>query len=233
MKKKIVVIHQPDFAPYLGFFHRFLSADLYIALDNVQFVNSSRGWTNRDKIKTPLGEKWLTVSVKKTSRSTLINKVEIANELNWKEKHLMLLDQNYKKSNFYKEIMPEIENIYSQKFDLLIDLNMKIIELFMDFLNVSIPWVFASSLDPEGSKNELLVDLLKKVSGTHYLSGLGARNYFMPEPFTKAGIEVVWQNFKHPIYEQRFGCFCPYLSIIDLLFNSGLSNSREIIRRCN
>ena len=66
----------------------------------MQFVNSSRGWTNRDKIKTPLGEKWLTVSVKKTSRSTLINKVEIANELNWKEKHLMLLDQNYKKSNF-------------------------------------------------------------------------------------------------------------------------------------
>jgi len=37
MDKKTVVIHQPDFMPYLGFFHRLLQCDLYIALDHVQF----------------------------------------------------------------------------------------------------------------------------------------------------------------------------------------------------
>ena len=69
--KKIVVIHQPDFMSYLGFFHRLLHADLFIVLDNVQFVsNSSKAWTNRDKIKTQKGDQWLTVSVNKAPLNT-------------------------------------------------------------------------------------------------------------------------------------------------------------------
>lgn len=56
--KNTVVIHQPDFLSYLGFFHRLLNADLYVVLDDVQFVSgTSRGWSNRDKIKTQNGEK--------------------------------------------------------------------------------------------------------------------------------------------------------------------------------
>ena len=69
-----VVIHQPDFFPYLGFFHRFLNADFYISLDHVQF---SPAWTARDKIKTQNGWKWLTVNVKKTPQKTSILQKEI------------------------------------------------------------------------------------------------------------------------------------------------------------
>ena len=60
MKDKVVVIHQPDFIPYLGFFDRLLKADIFVILDNVQYVrDSSRAWTARDKIKTEKGEKWI------------------------------------------------------------------------------------------------------------------------------------------------------------------------------
>lgn len=65
--KKTVVIHQPDFLSYLGFFHRLLHADLYIVLDDVQFVKgTSQSWMNRDKIKTSNGKQWITVNVKIT-----------------------------------------------------------------------------------------------------------------------------------------------------------------------
>ena len=46
-----VVIRQPDFLPYLGYFDRLLDCDLFIALDDVQFQKG--GWNHRDKIKTP------------------------------------------------------------------------------------------------------------------------------------------------------------------------------------
>ena len=47
MKDKLVVIHQPDFMPYLGFFQRLVMADVYIVLDQVQFVRgSSKALTN-------------------------------------------------------------------------------------------------------------------------------------------------------------------------------------------
>lgn len=232
MNKKTVVIHQPDFVPYLGFFHRFLHADFYIALDHVQFVNSSRGWTHRDKIKTAQGEKWLTVSVKKAPRDTAINRIELSTDIDWQQDNLRLIEQNYRKAPCYKELMPKIESLYAKPFRLLRDFNMASIELLMDLLDVRIPWVWSSSLSPAGTKNELLVDLLQKVGATHYLSGVGARDYFQPAPFAEANIEVVWQDFTHPLYTQQFGDgFIPYLSALDVLFNHGIANSREILRR--
>lgn len=231
MNKKIVVIHQPDFVPYLGFFHRFLHADFYIGLDHVQFVHSNRGWTHRDKIKTEQGERWLTISVKKAPRDTPISRIELSTETNWRQDNLRLLEQNYRKAPFYGEVMPQIERLYAQPFGMLRDFNMASIEVLMDMLDVRIPWVWSSTLAPAGAKNELLVDLLQKVSATHYLSGVGARDYFQAEPFANAGIEVIWQDFAHPVYAQQFGEFVPYLSALDVLFNHGINASREILRR--
>jgi hypothetical protein len=232
MNKKVVVIHQPDFVSHLGFYHRFLNTDMYIALDHVQFVNgSSRAWTHRDKIKTAQGEKWLTVSVKKAPRDTAINQIELSSDTDWRQDNLNLLTQNYRNAPFYDELMPEIERLYNRPVQLLCDFNMASIEMLMDMLGVRIPWVWSSSLDPVGTKNELLVNLLEKVSATHYLSGMGARDYFQCEPFVQAGIEVIWQNFTHPVYAQQFGEFVPYLSSLDVLFNHGITASREILRR--
>lgn len=232
MNKNVVVIHQPDFVPYLGFFHRFLHADFYIALDHVQYVNgSSRAWTHRDKIKTAQGEKWLTVSVKKAPRDTAINQIELSADMCWRQDNLRLLEQNYRKAPYYNELMTELERLYARPFHMLRDFNMASIEMLMDMLDVRIPWVWSSSLDPVGTKNELLVDLLKKVSATHYLSGVGARDYFQQEPFAKASIGVIWQDFTHPVYVQQFGEFVPYLSALDVLFNHGITASREILRR--
>ena len=206
---------------------------MYIALDHVQYVNnSSRSWTNRDKIKTLQGEKWLTVNVNKTSRKTAINQVELSNTINWRQDHFRLLEQNYGKTQYYNEIMPELKKLYSLPCTLLYEFNMASIKMLMDMLNIKIPILNSSSLKPTERKNELLVELLGKVSATHYLSGLGAKDYLEAEPFIDAGIDIIWQNFTHPIYTQQFGEFVPNLSTLDLLFNQGIKASGELLRRC-
>lgn len=229
---RTVVIHQPDFAPYLGFFHRLLDADLYVALDHVQFVTgTSRCWTHRDKIKTAQGEKWLTISVKRAPRDTAINQIELA-DTNWCEDNLSQIEQNYRKAPGYAEIMPLVQELYGKPPRLMRDFNLRWLERLTDLLDVSIPFILSSSLEPRGQKNELLVDLLGKVNATHYLSGIGARAYMEPDKFSSAGIEVVWQQFVHPVYPQQFGPFIPYLSILDVLFNCGVSGSRALLRSC-
>lgn len=42
MGDKLVVIHQPDFMPYAGFFDRLQRADIYVVLDNVQYVRRNK-----------------------------------------------------------------------------------------------------------------------------------------------------------------------------------------------
>ena len=229
---KTVVIHQPDFLSHLGFFHRFLNANLYVALDHVQFVNgTSRSWTHRDKIKTPRGVQWLTISVRKTSRDTPINAVELS-ETDWRAQNLNLVRENYRTAAYFREIFPELEKLYALPCARLVEFTIASIDMLLRLFGISIPSVLSSSLKPVGHKNELLVDILRKVGASRYLSGVGARDYFDPAPFEKAGIDVAWQEFKHPVYPQLHGEFMPYLSSIDLLFNCGTENSRKILRSC-
>lgn len=225
-----VVIHQPDFMPYLGFFQRFLSADIYLVLDHVQFVYGSRAWTHRDKIKTPKGPQWLTISVRKPSRGTAINQVELSDDVDWRNDHMCLLEANYRGAPFFAQIMPHLHRLYSEPVKMLADFNLSSIRMLMSLLDVERPMVLSSTLAPTGAKSELLVDLLQKVGAAKYLSGIGARDYMDESVFEAAGIEVIWQNFRHPVYPQRFGDFVPNLSAIDLLFNCGIDGSRRILR---
>jgi hypothetical protein len=226
---KTVVIHQPDFMPYIGFFHRLLYADLFIFLDHVQFVHSNRSWTHRDKIKTANGERWLTISVVKAQRDTPINQIHLASN-DWREQNLNLLRENYRSAPYFLELFPKVEALYGLPYELLSKFNEASIRMMMEWFAIDIPVSYSSNLQPEGRKNELMVDLLKKVGASHYLSGSGAKDYFEEKPFSSAGIEVKWQDFKHPVYQQQFGEFIPYLSSIDLFFNCGIENSRQILR---
>jgi len=230
---KTVVIHQPDFLPYLGFLHRFLNAELWVILDNVQFVcGTNKSWTNRDKIKTPNGEKWITVAVQNAPRKSKINEIILSKTVDWRNGNLNLIRENYKKAPFFNEIFPYLMSLYSYDCERLVDYNMRSIDMLLELYDVKIDRVIASTLTPTGKSNELLVDILKKVGATRYLSGIGAKGYYDPVPFEKASIEIIWQDFKHPSYSQLFGEFIPYLSCIDMLFNCGIKKSREILRGC-
>lgn len=227
---KIAVIHQPDFLPYLGFFHRLLHADLWVILDDVQIKGSKR-WDNRDKIKTPRGERWLTVPLKKFSTDTKINEVYLSEEKAWRTKNINIVRENHKKVKFFSEIMPFIEESFNFDCEKLIDYNLKSVNILMGLFDIKIETLMSSKLNVSGRKNELNVNILKEVGATIYLSGLGAKDYFDAKLFEQAGIKVIWQDFKHPVYTQLYGEFIPYLSSIDLLFNCGIEKSREIIRR--
>lgn len=226
---KTIVIHQPDFLPYLGFFHRFLHADLWVVLDSVQFLNNSKSWHNRDKIKTANGTTWLSASVQKCPQKTPIDEVLFSSN-DWKQKNLALINHNYKKSPYYDEIFPYIKKIYAFESEKMIDFNLNAIKILCSMFQTEINYIKASELNSKGQKTELLLDIAKKTASTHYLSGIGARNYLDESVFEKENIKVLWQNFKHPIYPQLFGEFIPYLSSIDLLFNCGLEESRKILR---
>ncbi|MDY0116718.1 MAG: WbqC family protein [Sulfurimonadaceae bacterium] len=229
--KKTVVIHQPDFLSYLGFFHRLLYADLYIVLDDVQFVKgTSQSWMNRDKIKTANGEQWLTVNVQKASKDTNINEILLNNTINWKKKNLDLIIQNYKKSEYFDEIFSHIQELYNSEHEKLADFNMASIFMLIKLFDIDIEIKYSSDLKTTKTKSERLVEILSQVDATHYLSGIGAKDYHIDKPFEDANIKVVWQEFNHPVYPQLHGEFIPYLSSIDLLFNCGIEKSREILR---
>jgi hypothetical protein len=217
-KKKVVVIHQPDFLPWLGFFDRWRRSDLYIVLDDVQFLR--RGWHHRDKIKTAAGVQWLTVPVmKKGKYLQLIREVEIDYSTDWRSKHLRTIEVNYKRACAFDYFIEKIKGIYNKKPRFLVELNLLLLQLMAEELGIDVPFVLASDYHVNSSSTRRLVELMKAVEGTHYLSGTGARNYLDESLFEQEGILLNWQQFNHPVYPQLHGDFVPGLSVLDFAMN--------------
>lgn len=228
---RTVVIHQPDFMPHLGFFHRFLHANFYVALDHVQFVqHTKRAWTHRDKIKTRSGESWLSLSVKKSPMTAAIRDIELSENEAWRSVNLNKIRENYRKAPYFDAVFPVLEEQYRAPSRGMADFNLSLIKLFCDWLGISIDWKRSSEMSPVGSSCDMIASLVVEAGGTRYLSGVGARDYHQQAPFDRAGIEVIWQDFKHPVYPQQFGAFIPYLSTVDALFNCGPSGTAQLLR---
>ena len=129
---KIISIHQPTYLPWLGFFKKISSSDVFVFLDDVQYEKN--GFQNRNKIRTDEGENWLTVPI--TGKfGTLLKDIQIDNSSNWSKKHSKSIVQNYTKAKYFHEYWNEFESIYERKFEFLIDLNVEIIKLIMKKLN--------------------------------------------------------------------------------------------------
>ena len=69
--------------------------------------------------------------------------------------------------------------------------------------------------------DERLVAITKHFGAGTYLAGTGGKGYMNLDTYKRSGVEVIFQEFKHPVYGQLFGEFEPFMSIVDLIFNHG------------
>ena len=225
----IVAIHQPEFMPWLGYFDRMQRVDKYIVFDHVQF--KKRYFENRNRIKQGDIAVWLSIPVKtKGKYLQRINEVEIDNSSLWQRKTWERIKNCYLKSRYYENYSEELEALLlSKKYDNLIDLNITFIEWFRKTLNINTPMGFSSNMNVEEYKaSDLILEICLRSGANQYLCGLSGKDYLKLEDFSASGIEVEFQNFKHPKYEQRGGEFMPYLSVLDMILNCG-SNSQDIL----
>lgn len=233
IQNKIVAIHQPDFLPYFGFFKKMYLADAFIYLDNVQI--SRGGWTDRDKIKTRQGAQWIKVNIKKANLHEKIRNVKISYDYDWQSKSLSLIYENYKLSRHFEEIYLIVKKIFSYSPEYLIDFNLRALDILRELLGIKNKIFFSSDFNTTKTKNDLLVELLKKVNANTYLSGQGAKDYLEDKIFLENNINVIYNNFDRPIYEQQYKdkkdyMFIEDLSIIDYLFNCGIQKVKNYLK---
>lgn len=216
-----VTIHQPNYLPWLGFFHKIAHSDCFVILDNVEYTKNSV--INRNKIRIKDGWTYLTIPIEKKYHNSRIIDVELQDDNSWQVSHLKSLEANYIKADYFHSYADFFENLYKKKFNYLWEINEKIILYLLDCFDIDIEIKKASELDlnPDLKKTHLLVDIVKKVDAKTYLSGNGGNKYLDIDIFAKNGIELKINEFKHPVYKQRYVGFEPNMSAIDLLFNVG------------
>ena len=226
----LATIRQPGFMPYIGFFKKIQSSDIFVYLDDAQYA--IRAWDNRNKIRSNNESCWISVPVIHPFEKKL-NEVEISYSKNWISKHKNLLEANYNTAPYFKNYWPEIEIILNKKFEKLIDLNLELIKYFNKILHIDTPTIRSSELKIETVETQRLFDICKKLNVSTYRSGSFGKEYLDETIFNKGKISIIYENFKHPIYTQLEKEFLPNLAIIDLLFHEGEKSGEIIINSSN
>jgi hypothetical protein len=215
-----LVVLQPGYLPWLGYFDLLQKADVFVHYDDVPF--DKHGWRNRNRVKGPEGPIWLTVPVLHRGRTgQSILDVEVDNRQDWRRKHLSTFAQSYARAPFIDTVLPKLRNLIVRPWPRLVDLDLALIDWLAAEIGIATPRYRVSGLDVSGDRNERLINLCHHFRATRYLSGNAAHDYLDQTRFAAAGIEVVWHNYSHPIYAQQHGEFVPYLSVLDLILNVG------------
>lgn len=221
-----VAIHQPHYLPWLGYFDKIDSADVFIFLDTVQFKKNE--WQNRHRIKTAGGWQWLTVPVHYRYPQR-IAEVRIDDRTAWARKHHQALATHYGPAPAYPAVTAILEGIWACPWDHLVDLNVATATRLAAWLGLGAKFHRASEFAAPEERTDRLVALCRAVGADTYLSGSqGATLMDLPR-FAQAGIAVLFQDYQHPTYAQRYGPFVSHLSIVDLLCNHG-AESLAILR---
>lgn len=224
---KVVAIHQPQYLPYLGFFHKISQCDIFVALDNTQFQKN--GLQNRNKIKNCTGWQWLTVPVFQKSDQH-IRDVLINNQTAWLRKHAQAIRTSYRKAPYFDWCWEKMDLIYNNDWVYLSELNMNLTTIVCELLGISTSIRYASEFSMQGNATDNLISICQELKADAYLSGPGGARYMELDKFDKAGIEIIWQEFEFKNYDQVFPeiGFMPNLSIIDTLVNCG-QNAKLLI----
>jgi len=217
---RTLVVLQPGYLPWLGFFHQMARADVFVYYDDVQY--DKHGWRNRNRIKTQSGPQWLTVPVLHHGRGMpSILEAEIDRRQPWARKHVASLRQAYARAASGAQHLPELEELLCRPWERLVDLDIALVAVMCRWLGLSRRIERSSQLGIPGEQSERLVRICQHFGAQTYLSGSAARVYLDTALFEHNGIEVEWQDYVHPVYPQLHGEFVPYLSAIDLLLNCG------------
>lgn len=219
MKLRAAII-QSSYIPWKGYFDIIHDVDLFVFYDDVQFTKND--WRNRNKIKSQSGPHWLSIPTGQDI-GRLIYEVTLPDPT-WQKKHWKTLVQNYAKAPYFGLYEAFFREVYLEKtWTSLSDLNQFLTrEIATSFLGIKTKFTDSRLYKPEGNRLDRLLDLLKKIGATSYVSGPAAKDYIDTKAFKSSKIELAYKDYTgYPEYPQFYPPFSHYVSILDLLFQTG------------
>ncbi len=217
-----VSILQPTYWARTHVWNRIFASDVYIWLDSVKFSRSATKWEDRTVVEASDGRPVVLRLPLKGSRLSLWSEAGV--QPTWR-RHMVTIRHCYSKRPHWNVIAQTVEAVYENEAETIAEVCWETFQASLRLLAPDVRVVRSSDLDVHSAKGDLVLDLVKKVGGTSYISGRPGLSYLPLDRFREQGVDVEVQDWKAPV--TRSGLADP--SILDLLANSGLSAARELL----
>jgi len=184
---------QPYLLPYIGYWELFAAADVFVVLDDVQFIR--RGWVNRNRIRNDRsGRSWsyLTVPVAKARRETAICDMRMRFSPGWGQALSHRLVHLFGRDALKCELAHNLIALPTRPDQALLPALLEQLLATSRMLQLETRVVLSSALDPhpKASGQQRLIDLVLALGGNQYLNLSGGQGLYEPDSFADAGIEL-------------------------------------------
>jgi hypothetical protein len=216
-----VAIMQPYFFPYLGYLQLMCSCDLFVILDDVQYMKG--GWINRNRILVGGQPGWLTFPVEKDSIQLQINERSYAAGEGPRSTILAQLDNAYRKAPHHGSVMPLVEAVMAFEDTNVAGFNTNLLRTLHERLDLGCTLLVSSQLDkdPALTGQERVIDMCRRLGATQYINAIGGMALYDRESFGRHDIDLKFVRGWLAPYPQLGAPFVPGLSIIDvMMFNA-------------
>lgn len=214
----VVAIHQPNYLPWLGYFYKIFKSDVFVFLDDVQYSNE--GMHNYTYIKTSKGPFRLKYPVQQKFGDKILE-VRSKDEMGWKEKHLSIVESNYRSAKYFNEIFSDYKRILLVRYADIVSLNTALIRFYVSRLGFSARFINSSELNINLARNERIITICKTLGAGVYYSGTGAKTYQDENQFRESGITIRYSDFSPIRYTQLWGQYQQNVTSLDFFMNCG------------
>lgn len=154
-------------------------------------------YRTRCYIYSPNGRQLLSIPVKHTNKSRKTKDIKIDDSYSWQKLHLKAMQTAYRSSPFFEYFEEDLTIFFKNTPVFLLDLNLKVHELMMDFLQFDIPYTRTTEYNKD----------LNGANDYRFLADAKTNKTYGFSAYTQ-------------VFSDKFG-FIENLSILDLLFMEG------------
>ena len=202
-----ILLIESQYFPSISFYKTLIGVDI-LKIEKYEHYQKV-SFRNRCYIAGPNGMILLSVPLSKgKNQRTIMKEVRISHAENWQALHWKTLTSAYRRSPWFEYFEGALEDLYTRKFDFLLDWNMACLNWVNQALGISPAISFTAAFEKSYEPEAGILD---------------QRDLMIPGQLPATTL---------PEYQQVFGertGFIPNLSILDLLFCEG-KRSLELLK---
>ena len=225
-------IMQPTFLPWAGYFRLMFEVDRFVYLDDVN-LSQGRSWQTRNRILVNKEPQWVTAPVLHIGGPQRLKDVRLSPDPRWRRKIVQTFRLNYSRHEFRADVEPAWIIIEQGADTNLVELNVRLIELFAKHLRIETPRVRSGDLAIGiADRTDRLIAICRSLDCGGYLSPRGSESYLVEDGFSsRCDISLEFTDYRQPPYAQRgIREFISHLSIVDVVANIGWEQAAQYIR---
>ncbi|MGK0313802.1 MAG: hypothetical protein ACI86M_000011 [Saprospiraceae bacterium] len=231
-----VAIHQPNFLPWMGYFYKIAQCDTFVFFEDVEYTK--RSFIRRVKIHKPHKvdeDKYLIVPLQKHSDFADIAELKLLIDPIWQRRIKAQIHQSYSKTPCYAQLESILDTFFTDKWEAeyFINFSTEIILHIARKLELECEWKYSSSLGIKKQSAEANIEIIKKVGGSKYISGLGAKKYQTKDQYLDQGIQLIYSDYPTRFRNKNLPTHFMNKSVISYLAWYKLEEIQELILHAN